>query len=77
MLGVKYAELNQGRLPYYHRLDLSIKKTYKFKNKSSLEINAGIINGYNRSNIFYVDRVTGARVNQLPILPSVGVNWDF
>ena len=29
-LDVIYGELNQGRLPYYHRLDLSISKSFKF-----------------------------------------------
>jgi hypothetical protein len=36
-----------------------------------------VINVYNRDNVFYFDRVRYARVNQLPILPSVGVNLSF
>jgi hypothetical protein len=27
-LGILYGDLNEGRLPYYHRLDLSLKKTF-------------------------------------------------
>ena len=29
-LGILYSDLNSGRLPDYHRLDMSIKKTYNF-----------------------------------------------
>jgi outer membrane receptor protein involved in Fe transport len=36
-LGVLYAnEINGGRLSWYHRLDVSVKKHFKFKNKSGL-----------------------------------------
>lgn len=76
-LGVIYAELNIGRLPFYHRLDLSAKKTWKFDNENKLEINAGITNAYNRNNIFYINRINQERVDQLPILPSFGFNYSF
>ena len=36
-----------------------------------------VTNVYNRANIFYVDRLTGERANQLPILPSLGLRFDF
>jgi len=76
-LGILYAEYNKGRLPWYHRLDLSVKKTFQFSQYSALEINASVINVYNRANLFYFDRVNYTRVNQLPVLPSVGVNLRF
>jgi len=76
-LGVIYAELNIGRLPFYHRLDLSAKKTWEFDNENKLEINAGITNAYNRNNIFYINRINQERVDQLPILPSFGFNYSF
>lgn len=72
----RLAELNGGRLTPYHRLDVNVKKTLKFE-KSSLEMNLGITNTYNRDNIFYVDRVTFQKVNQLPILPSFGATFIF
>ena len=72
-----YADLNQGRLPTYHRLDLSLKKTVVFKNKSKLELNFGVTNVYDRENIFYVDRITAEKVYQLPVLPSFGMAWGF
>lgn len=76
-LGILYGELNGGRLPYYHRLDISLDKKIKLKGKSLLEANFGIINVYDRRNLFYFDRVNFRRVNQLPIIPSVGLSYTF
>jgi hypothetical protein len=76
-LGVLYGELNSKRLPYYHRLDLSFRKRFVINPNNNIELNAGVINGYNRRNIFYFDRITSKRVDQLPFLPTVGVTWDF
>jgi len=75
-LGVQYGELNKGRLPYYHRLDLSVKRSFEL-GKTTLDAVVGITNVYNRENIFYIDRVRYQRVNQLPILPSLGLSWQF
>jgi hypothetical protein len=76
-LGIIYAELNGGRLPYYHRLDISLDRKIKLRGKSILEANIGIINVYDRRNLFYFDRVNFRRVNQLPIIPSVGLSYTF
>ena len=77
-LGILYDEtLNGGRLPYYHRFDLSMKKAWEISKHSTLEFNASVTNVYNRQNIFYFDRVRYERVNQLPILPSAGVSFTF
>lgn len=76
-LGTIYSDYNKGRLPYYHRLDLTINKTFQFKKKMKLEINFSIINVYNRKNLFYFEGITNKRVNQLPILPSLGINFSF
>jgi hypothetical protein len=76
-LGIDYAALNQGRLSYYHRLDLSIRRIFKFSKNYELDITASATNVYDRDNIFYVDRVTGDRIYQLPILPSLGVSMTF
>ena len=76
-LGILYSDLNSGRLPDYHRLDLSLKKKIKFSRHNTLEISGGVTNLYNRENIFYYDRVDAIRVNQLPIIPSLGINWSF
>ncbi|MFM7078574.1 MAG: TonB-dependent receptor [Bacteroidota bacterium] len=76
-LGVLYGPLNEGRLPYYHRLDVSLKKEFALGENTRLEATASIINVYNRKNVFYVDRITNDRVDQLPILPAIGLNMSF
>ncbi len=77
-LGVILSETrNGGRLPYYHRMDLSLKKTFEFTKNLRLESILSFTNAYNRENIFYYDRKTNSRVNQLPILPSLGLIFHF
>ena len=76
-LGIQYAELNKGRLPYYHRLDISISKKLKLNNNVNIDITASITNAYNRENIFYFNRIKYERINQLPIMPSIGVSIKF
>ncbi|MEE9439284.1 MAG: TonB-dependent receptor [Saprospiraceae bacterium] len=71
-IGILYAkERNGGRLPYYHRLDISLTKKIKFSKYTGLEIIASVTNAYNRDNIFYFDRLNYDRVDQLPIIPSL------
>ena len=53
-----------------------MKKFYFGKN-TELEVNAGVTNAYDRDNVFYFNRVTNTRVNQLPIMPSFGMNLSF
>ncbi|MBN2778705.1 MAG: TonB-dependent receptor [Bacteroidales bacterium] len=76
-LGIIYGDLNTGRLPYYHRLDLTLNKVYTFSKYTKLEINFSVTNVYNRQNIFYFDRVDYNRVDQLPIMPSLGLSLTF
>lgn len=68
---------NSQRLPYYHRLDITVKKNFTFKNETILEVIASITNAYDRRNIFYVNRVTGQTIDQFPILPSLGLSYKF
>ena len=74
-----YDEANNGRLPTYHRLDLNVKKTISFESRKhmKLELIAGVTNIYSRDNIFYVNRVTNEKVYQLPIMPSIALNYKF
>jgi hypothetical protein len=67
---------NLGRLPNYHRLDLSISKDIKlsFLNAS---VSFNVLNAYDRKNIFYFDRKTGERVNMLPVLPSATLRIEI
>ena len=69
--------LNGGRLPDYHRLDIGLKYTRAINTRNKLEINAGASNIYNRENIFYVDRFSFKRINQLPILPTLNLSLTY
>ncbi|WP_417591721.1 TonB-dependent receptor [Owenweeksia hongkongensis] len=74
---VIYGDLNDKRLPNYHRVDVSIKKTITLKNENVLELSAGATNILNYENIFYWDREENKRVNQLPIMPTVSLAYSF
>ena len=76
-LGIIYSDLNEGRLPDYHRLDVSLTKKINLKNSTLMEISLGVTNLYDRGNIFYYDRINAVRINQLPIMPNIGFNWSF
>ncbi|MGB0868477.1 MAG: TonB-dependent receptor [Flavobacteriales bacterium] len=72
-----YGSPDGGRLPDYMRLDLSLTKDFKLSKKQALEVNFTITNITNRENIFYYDKINNERVNQLPFMPSFGINWTF
>ena len=76
-LGILFAGLNEGRLPMYHRLDLSLRRKVKFGDRYELDATASITNVYSRANVFYINRITGERVDQLPFLPSIGLDMTF
>ncbi len=76
--GIQYGGLNEiNRQPYYHRLDLSVKRTFEFNNDCKLETNFSLTNAYNRQNLFYYDRINRKRVDQLPLLPSIGITFSW
>lgn len=76
-VGILLGDFNSKRLPYYHRLDITVKKQFKFKNSTQLEIIGSVTNAYNRKNIFYVNRITNSVVYQFPLLPSMGISYKF
>jgi hypothetical protein len=77
-LGIIFTpELNGGRLIAFHRLDASLKRKFQFSKHLSLEVTAGVTNAYNRRNVFYIDRTTNERVDQLPVLPSLSATMHF
>ena len=47
-IGTLYGPINAGRLPYYHRLDLNIKRIFYLSEKTTLEANLSVTNVYNR-----------------------------
>jgi CarboxypepD_reg-like domain/TonB-dependent Receptor Plug Domain len=64
-------------LPWYHRLDINVKKTFHFFENTKVEAAVGATNVYGRKNVFYFDRVKYKRVDQLPFLPSVSISMTF
>jgi hypothetical protein len=77
-LGILLSEdFNGGRLPDYHRLDVMFKRRWILGEYAILEANIQVVNAYNRENIFYYDRVRNARVNQLPIIPTGGLQFRW
>jgi hypothetical protein len=74
---IAYAGLDQGRLPAYNRIDVSANKKWVLSKRSTLEANFSAINILDRANIFYYNRITNQRINQLPFLPSLGLSLSF
>ena len=65
------------RLPTYHRLDIALERAFRIAPSSELELSAGVINVYNRNNIFNFDVSTLQRVDQTPLLPYMSVKLSF
>lgn len=68
-----YARPYNARLPYYHRLDLSLERTFDFSDDLFIEGKVGAINTYDRKNVFYYDINSIERVNQTPLLPYASI----
>ncbi|MEE9288453.1 MAG: TonB-dependent receptor [Bacteroidota bacterium] len=67
---------NRARLPVYHRLDLSLSKEQRIQ-FLTITAKLSVVNTYDRRNIFYFNRSTGERVDQLPFLPSLNLSVSF
>lgn len=76
-LSLHYGDFYAGRMPNYHRLDLGVKRKFSFGKRSVLELNLSVTNVYSRENIFYFDRVSFDRINQLPIIGCFGLTFSF
>jgi len=77
-IGLLYAnEINGGRLSYYHRLDVSVRKRFSMTKKTKLDLTFSVTNVYDRENIFYVDRYTNVHIYQLPVFPSINLTLNF
>jgi hypothetical protein len=61
-----------GRLPMMHRLDVSVERGFDLP-LGRLTAQVGVINAYDRRNMFYYDLFTGRRVDQLPLAPYASV----
>jgi hypothetical protein len=67
----------KGRLPDYHRLDISLERPIRFGEHASATVQVAVTNAYDRNNVFYVDLFTLRRVDQLPLIPSAGIKIEF
>lgn len=67
---------NIGRLPDYHRLDLSVSKSFEI-GFAKFSLDFSVINVYNRKNIFYFKRDSAERVNMLPFLPTATIKIEI
>jgi hypothetical protein len=76
-LGIIYAGYDMGRLPYYSRLDLNVKKIFFIGKNMKFEISLSVTNALNQQNIFYFDRVAYTRIDQMPFMPSLGLSFSF
>jgi len=70
------SERNAGRLPVYHRLDLSLSKKIKIS-AVNIYLEGNILNVYDRKNIFYFKKETGERINMLPFLPTASIKIEI
>lgn len=76
-----YGETNSERLPPYHRLDLRVSKSFRFKNWG-LGIFLELLNTYNRKNLLdyqYTEEDYSERneIYQFPFIPYLGITAEF
>lgn len=65
----------QGRLPAYHRLDVTVERTIPL-GRARLTVQVGAVNTYDRRNLFYFDLWTLRRVDQIALTPSFGIKLE-
>jgi len=77
VLRIIYDRPYKGILPNYHRLDLSVDRVFQYGDDSFITIQAGVINVYDQINLFSLDIFTAERNDQLPIIPTAGIKFEF
>jgi len=65
-----------SHLPAYHRLDVSAQRVFRMRN-ATVTAQVGVVNAYDRDNIFQYNVFSGERVNQLPLIPSLGLKVEM
>ncbi len=65
----------RGLTPPYHRLDLSFERDFTFRT-AVLTLQASAVNAYDRANFFYYDAFRADRIDQFPLIPSVGLRVE-
>lgn len=64
-----YSEPYDGKFPSFHRLDVSVNRTFEISRNFELEAEVGTINTLDVTNVFYFDVNTLQQVDQLPLIP--------
>ncbi len=75
-----YDGINNGRLPYYHRLDISLQRKWVGKSGRVKRFSLNIYNVYNRQNALsiYVDQNNKIKqISQFPIIPTISYGIQF
>lgn len=65
----------RGRLPDFHRLDVSVERAFDLKS-SKARVQGGVLNTYNWDNIFYFDVFNQNKIMQLPFMPYVALKIE-
>lgn len=73
---VIYERPFNGILPTFHRLDVALERTFSLRSVD-VTLQASAINLYDRRNVFYLDVFTLRRSDQLPFVPSFGLQVDL
>jgi hypothetical protein len=82
MLAVLLGQRNAARYPAYHRLDISVRKTFT-KRWGTLTPHFDVLNVYNRKNVLFYfyeyEKTPPVRsgISMFPFLPTVGVELTF
>lgn len=74
---LNFAESYGGRLPAFHRLDATVERSVEFGQRVRVTAQGSIINAYGRRNWFDLDYTSLERVDQLPLIPSLGLKVEF
>ncbi len=72
-----FSEPFGSRLPYYHRLDVSIQRSFTISKGVVFEAEIGCLNAYDRNNVFYIDLNTLERVDQTTLFPYMAAKISF
>lgn len=67
----------QAQLPAYHRLDVTVDRTFRASGGVDVTAQVGVLNAYDRANLFTLDLLTAQRTDQLPLVPIVGLKVEF
>jgi len=72
-----FSEPFDGRLPSFHRLDISLGREFSFSPGFSLETKIGAVNAYDNRNVFYFDVNTLQQVDELPFFPYASISTSI